>query len=144
MDHLVILRRSWHLLPRILAGEKRVESRWYKTKRAPWGAVSAGDTLYFKNSGEPVTAKARVAKVMQFADLDPARIKAILTEHGPDLGLESRELPGYIERFQNKRYCILVCLSDAERIAPFQVDKRGYGAREAWLTLDKIQEIMAD
>jgi len=43
-------------------GEKQIESRWYVNKINPWNKVKVGDTVYFKNSGDPVTAKVRVKK----------------------------------------------------------------------------------
>jgi len=66
MDHIAIMKKSWGLLPKILSGEKTCESRWYKFKRDPWDKVKEGDTLWFKDSGEPVSVKARVRKVSQF------------------------------------------------------------------------------
>ena len=58
MDHVATMRKSWEFLPKILSGEKTIESRWLKNKSVPWGRVCIGDTIYFKNTGEPVTAKA--------------------------------------------------------------------------------------
>jgi len=58
------MRKSWGLLPKILTGEKTIESRWYKNKCSPWGKIKRGDVVYFKNSGEPVTIKAEVSKII--------------------------------------------------------------------------------
>ena len=74
MDHLAIMNASWNLIPKILSGEKSVESRWYKTKRAPWDKIKSGETIYFKNSGGLVIAKATVANVLQFEDLTKEKI----------------------------------------------------------------------
>ena len=75
MDHVAIMRKSWGLTQKILTGEKKIESRWYKFKRAPWNQIRSGDTIYFKDSGEPVRIRAKVSKVLQFSDLTPARVK---------------------------------------------------------------------
>ena len=71
VDHVAIMKKQWGLTEKVLTGEKTVESRWYKTKHTPWDKIKAGDSLYFKDSGEPVIVKAKVAKVLQFANLGP-------------------------------------------------------------------------
>lgn len=76
------MRPSWQLIPKILAGEKTVESRWYLARRAPWDGIAAGDAVFFKDSGRPVTARARVAKVLQFEIKGLADARAIVREHG--------------------------------------------------------------
>lgn len=45
MDHVAILRKDWKLLPKILSGEKTIESRWYQTKRGSYNKIKEG-TLY--------------------------------------------------------------------------------------------------
>ncbi len=39
MDHVAVMKKSWGLVPKILAGEKICESRWYKSKRPPWDII---------------------------------------------------------------------------------------------------------
>jgi ASC-1-like (ASCH) protein len=67
MDHVAILRKSSQLLEKILAGEKKIESRLCSARFSPWDRISTGDTIYFKYSGMPVEAKAKVKKVRQFS-----------------------------------------------------------------------------
>ena len=55
MEHLAIMRKSWGLTKKILSGEKKIESRWYKSKYPPWGKIRSGEIVYFKDSGEPVS-----------------------------------------------------------------------------------------
>ena len=62
MDHVAIMKKSWKLTEKILSGEKKIESRWYKSKYPPWGKIKKGDIIYFKDSGEPVSIKAKVEK----------------------------------------------------------------------------------
>ena len=66
MHHLAILDKKRKLLSKILSGEKTIESRWYMQKRTPWDKIKAGDTIFFKDSGEPVRVKAQVSEVQQF------------------------------------------------------------------------------
>src|SRR5258706_9816189 len=49
--HIAIMRSSWMLTSKILANTKKIESRWYLHKYAPWGRIAAGDIIYFKDSG---------------------------------------------------------------------------------------------
>ena len=56
MHHVAIMNKSWNLIPKIISGEKSIESRWYQTKRTPWDKIKAGDKIFFKNSGEAIIA----------------------------------------------------------------------------------------
>jgi len=141
MEHVAIMKRSWGLTRKVISGEKTVESRWYASKRPPWGRIARGDAVYFKDSGEPVTAMARVSKVVQFSDLTREKVREILKMYGREAGIGGRDLPGFVEAFGGKRYCILVFLENAQEVAPFGVDKRGYGIMSAWITLDDVGKI---
>jgi len=77
MDHVVIMRKSWGLIPKILSGQKKIESRWYINKCVPWNKINLGETVYFKNSGEPVSLAATVEKVLAFSDLSPQKVEEI-------------------------------------------------------------------
>lgn len=141
MEHVAIMKKSWGLTEKILRGEKTIESRWYKCKCKPWNAIVSGDTVYFKNAGESVTMKAQVSKVVQFADLSPKRVQEILDEYGGDDGIEKTKIPEFFERFKNKRYCILIFLKNPVKTKPFEIDKIGFGAMSAWITVDVISRI---
>lgn len=141
MEHVAILNPKWGLLPKILAGEKKIESRWYLSKRAPWGKIHAGDIVYFKNSGEPVTVRAKVAKVLQFSDLTPRKVHEILVKYGNNDGIKPNDLEKYFQLFMDKKYCLLIYLKDVQKIKPFEVDKRGFGAMSAWLLAEDIKRV---
>ena len=68
MEHIAIMKKSWGLTQKILNGQKKIESRWYSVKYRPWDRIKEGETVYFKDSGEPVKLKAEVSKVMQLTD----------------------------------------------------------------------------
>ena len=78
MEHLAILSKKGKFLNKILSGEKLIESRWYKFKRPPFGLISKGDIIYFKDSGKPVSAKAEVEKVITYKELNEEKIKQII------------------------------------------------------------------
>ena len=138
MDHLAIMRKSWGLTDKILDGRKKIESRWYSVKYRPWNAIKKGEKVYFKDSGCPVTIKAEVDKVLQFADLTPKRVKEILGVYGFDDGIEEERIPNFFKKFKNKKYCILIFLKNSVEIRQFEVDKTGFGAMAAWITVDDI------
>ena len=141
MHHVAVMKKSWGFLEKIARGEKTIESRWYQTKRIPWGRVAAGDVIYFKNSGNPIVFTATVAKVLQFADINPQKVKAILAKYGKQDGIKRAEFPKFYRLFKNKRYCILIFLRTLERVTPFHIDKTGFGAMSAWVSIEDIRSI---
>ena len=145
MNHVAIMKKSWGLLPKILTGEKKIESRWYKHKCEAWGKVKPGDTVYFKDSGEPITVKAKVAKVLEFADLKPVQIKAILAKWGGNPpaggGMAIADLEYFYNWAKEKKYCVLIFLENSVKVKPFQINKKGFGMNRAWLTVKNIRMI---
>lgn len=105
------------------------------------GKIIPGDIVYFKDSGEPVTLRAIAADVLQFDNLTPARVNALLQQYGNQHGLTSADIPHYYELFKNKRYCMLIFLKGVEAVTPFHINKRGYGAMAAWLMTSDINKI---
>ncbi|MCK4670808.1 MAG: hypothetical protein KAT43_06405 [Nanoarchaeota archaeon] len=142
MDHVAYMKKAWGLIPKILSNEKRIESRWYKTKRDPWDNVNPGDRVYFKDSGKPVTVKAEVSKILQFANLSEARIRMILEEYGKQIGTEDVEET--VESYKEKKYCILIFLRNPKEVEPFEIDKTGYGSGTAWLCVSDIRTVRKD
>lgn len=141
MQHIAIMKKEWGLTDKILSGKKTVESRWYKFKRPPWERVQAGDVVYFKDTAGPVRAKAEVAKVLQFANLTPQKTEEILRQYGQaDLGAEEI-MPQIRQYVQGKNYCLLVFLKNPRKVEPFNINKAGFGAMAAWLTIDDINKI---
>lgn len=141
MDHVAIMKKSWGMISKILSGEKKIESRWYKNKSRPWDKIKTGDTVFFKNSGELVIAKAKVEKVLQFADLTQLTVKKILDQYGKDDGLEQKKIPTFFNLFKDKKYCLLIFLKNPTKIKPFEINKNGFGMMSAWLTVKNINKI---
>ena len=75
--HLVILKKPY--LEAILDGRKTIESRFARTRHAPFGQVCNGDKLFLKVSSGPVCATATVSKVRNFQDLTPKQVIATNT-----------------------------------------------------------------
>jgi ASC-1-like (ASCH) protein len=141
MHHVAIMKKSWGLTEKILNGEKKIESRWYKNKICPWNKIKKGDIVYFKNSGQSVKIKAEVGRVMQFENLTPKQVKNILNKYAKNDGIEKNKIPEFFKIFKNKKYCILVFLKNPREIRPFEVNKTGFGAMSAWITVDNISQI---
>ena len=131
------MRASGDLLGKILSGEKTIESRWYVARRAPWNRITVGDLVYFKYAGALVTARARVAKVLQFS-LTREVVFHILTTYGAAIGFLSATFSSDVSRLSLKKYCILVFLTSVEEIEPFAIDKQGFGNPNAWLSVPSV------
>src|SRR3989338_3236708 len=138
MDHVAIMKKSWGLTQKILSGQKKIESRWYKSKCAPWEKIGKDDVVYFKDSGEPVSIKAEVEKVVSFSDFTPEKVGQILDEYGKDDGIEKNKIKEFFELFKNKNYCLLIFLRKPAKIEPFEIDKTGFVMMSAWLSVGNI------
>ena len=141
MDHVVIMKKEWGLLPKILSGVKKVESRWYKFKIAPWNKVKKGDILYFKDSGGQVTVKAKVTDVHQyFIESDRHALEIMQKYAKLDLGVTDIPIPikNYIK---NKKFAIFVFFTDVKKTNPININKTGFGLQSAWLCVKNIESI---
>ncbi len=139
MHHLAVLEKKRKLLEKIISGEKSIESRWYKMRKTPYGVIKAGDTIYFKDSGEPVTVQATVERVLFFSDLTKEKYKDIIEKYGDAISLKNRNVDDYLKQKYN--YVTLVFLKDVKPIQPFSINKKGYGVMAAWITVEDINTI---
>ena len=137
MDHIAILDPKRKLLSLILSGQKTIESRWYKTRRVPYGAIKPGDKIYFKDAGKKVSAVALAEKVLFFNHPTQSELNALLLKYADGICLKERNPRKYIQY----NYITLVFLKDAKPITPFDIDKTGFGNACAWLCLENVGEI---
>jgi len=124
--HLVVLKRPY--LEAILAGRKRIESRFTRTRQFFWGRVLPGDKLFLKESSGAVCAVATVSAVKRFEDLTPIKIVEIRKQYDKDIG-------GSDEYWRSKadcRFCILVWLQEVRVIGPVKIGKRDW---RGWVVL---------
>ena len=138
MEHVAIMKKSWGLTEKILSGEKKIESRWYQTKRMPWGKIKAGETVFFKNSGEGVVAKAVVSDIMQFQIKSESEAEKIVKKFGKEICLLNRDVKTWDKL---PKYCLLIFLKNPVRIKPFEIDKTGFGMMSAWISVKNINKI---
>ncbi len=90
----------------LAAGRKRIESRFFTTRRVPFGRVARHDTIHFKLSGGPVIGRCRVARVVFYRDLTPGGIDAIRRRYNHAI-LAPRS---YWQARRNSRYGVLIWL----------------------------------
>jgi len=139
MDHLAIMKNNG-FLEKIESGEKAIESRWYKSKKAPYDTVKPNDQIYFKRSGKDVTLTSKVTKVIQFEALNEKKIKEILNTYGKDIGIGKEYINKFFLSVKDKKYCVLMFLASVKYINPFKINKKGYGNMSAWISVKNINE----
>jgi len=143
MDHLAIMNPKRKLIPKILSGEKTIESRRYMMKVAPRNKIKADDTVYFKDAGKEVTASATVAKVLQYEHYDDKQLHDIVFTYWWPWWIDFHSsLDAAYERAKPKKYCILIFLRDPKKITPFVIDKTWYGSACAWISVPDIKAII--
>ena len=141
MQHIAILAKKRKLLDKIISGEKTIESRWYKSKVSPWNKIKEGEIVYFKESGDPVSVKAEVEKVLFFENLDLEKVKDIVNKYGDQIALSKNRDDEFWKYFDNRKYCILIFLKNIQKIEPFNINKKGFGLMSAWICVDDVNRI---
>ena len=142
MDHLAIMKSSWKLIPKILSGEKTIESRWYKARFSPWNRIEVGDNIYFKDSGKPITATARVENILQFEHPRKKELLDLLETYAGNPGICLNGTPQTLLPWAKTRpYIILLFLKNPRAITPFEINKTGFGNACAWMTVETIDSI---
>jgi hypothetical protein len=66
----------------LLAGRKRVETRFSRSRRAPFGRVRRGDIVLFKVSSGKLLCTSVVKRVQHYERLDAGKIGQIRRQHG--------------------------------------------------------------
>jgi len=128
--HLVILKKPY--LEAVVDGRKSIESRFTKTKRAPFGQISVGDKLLLKLSSGPVCARAVVGDFETFENLNPEKIDEIKRKYNHHiLGTDE-----YWESRADCRFGVLVWLKDIKTIKARKINKKDW---RAWVILTEKQ-----
>ena len=100
--HLMIVHPRY--IAPLLSGSKSLESRLGQDRRAPFGKVNPGDTIYIKPTGKRVVAKAIVHQVDEYEDLTPEDIENLRDCY------DDRIMGGdqYWESKSNSKYATLI------------------------------------
>lgn len=127
LHHVAIIHQR--VADALVAGRKRVETRFFQRRRSPIGRVRPGDTVHFKVSGGPVVGSAQVIYIKEFKTLTPTAIDRLRR------ALQSRVCapPRYWVERRQCRYGILIGLGPLAAPAEELVVPRQYGA--GWLVL---------
>jgi len=123
--HLAVLHRQY--LDLVLSGEKTIESRLTKTRRAPFGKINTGDTIYFKQSSGPIRAVATAGRILSLTDLNPQRISEIFEQYNDRI---SGADPVW-ERKKHARYGTLIWIENVIPTSEGPIVPPLYGA--AWV-----------
>ena len=142
MQHVAIMKKEWKLIDKILNGEKTIESRWYGSKKVPWGRVKNGETILFKDSGGMVCAKAEVDRVKQYENYTDDELKKIIKDYGGKGKISFVwDAQGVYDWAKDKKYCILIFLKNPQKVKPFDINKKGFGNMASWICIDNINKI---
>ena len=82
--------------------------------------------------------------MVQISNLTPAKVSKILSRYGELDGIEKAKVQRFFGIFKDKRYCILIFLKNARKIKPFEIDKTGFGAMSAWISVSDVNSIKKD
>ena len=113
----------------LIRGTKRIETRFYRQRRAPFGRIAGGDNVHFKISGVCIIGTARVTNVREFTDLSPAAMDRLQTRYRRTVLAPGR----YWKARRNSRYGVLIWLEPLHEPAGEVVVPRQYGG--GWVVL---------
>lgn len=139
MDHVVYLDTNAKELDLLLSTKKTMIIRGATGRKLPYGRVDQGDVLYLINNNAEglVRARAKVKSVLNSEKLDEEASAQLVDRYQDRLQLT----PKQYERWAGKRYLVLIEVSDVESIAPFRIDKSGYGNMDDWLPVEEIEKV---
>jgi hypothetical protein len=120
----------------VLDGRKRVESRFSRTRVAPYGQVRRGDVLLLKELSGPVNGLAEVAHADSYA-LDPTIWTMLHDRFAFALCADE----AFWEQRRDARFATLMSLGAVTSIAPVPVDKHD---RRGWVVLESEPQIHRD
>ena len=124
--HLAVVHKRY--LDMILAGTKAAEARLTKTRREPYTSLQAGETIYFKQSGGPIRARARAARVHRFELTSPRDIQRLRRRFEASLGGPS----DYWNDKADARYATIIELADIEPVDDTPAWYHPHNTRSAW------------
>lgn len=136
MEHVAFLKKWSGSLNNIMLWEKTIETRWLKTQKAPLNKVNMGDIIYFKE-WKDIELKSIVTDVIQYDNLDENKIFEIFNLYWEKIKAKSFD----ISYFKDKKYWILIFLKNAEKILPFQIDKKWFWNMCSWICIEDVEKI---
>lgn len=116
---------------RILAGKKNIESRFSKSKIAPFGAISTGDLVYIKALGGEIIGQFRVKKVIFFEGFNKEDLVDIKVRYGKELNTDE----AYWKGKEDAQFLTLIFIGNSARFitSPIKVPKKDL---RGWVVLN--------
>lgn len=133
MDHITEYNRR--PLSKMVTGTRKAAVHFLKEMKPPFESINEDDTLYMSTRDGITIAKAKVEKVENFKDLDPASAKEIIAEYEEDISPTNIML----ERDIYRKYLTIIWLKNVQEMSPFTVSPK-YIHRK-WVTIEDINKI---
>jgi hypothetical protein len=126
-EHVAIVSR-W-AAGALLTGNKRIETRFSRRKRPPFGRVRPGDTVHFKRCGGELLGSAQVSFIKELTGLTPAGINRLRRRYAAQVAAPAT----YWKARRKCRFVVLIWVG-ALRSPPRRLRvPRQYGG--GWLVL---------
>jgi len=127
-QHVAIVGRQ--VAVHLRSGRKRIETRFTRCRRAPFGCIEPGDTVHFKLSGGAFIGSVRVERVEQLSGLTRADLASLRRRYAGEVCAPA----GYWEGRRSARFAVLMWIGRLERGRPARPVPRQYG--NAWVVLE--------
>jgi len=115
----------------LLSGAKRVETRFLHDRRTPYNRVVPGEVIHFKLSSGVIIGSSLVVRVVQFADLTPARVDRLRRRFNHIVCASG----AYWQARRRCRYCVFIWLGGLAPPPRRLSVPRQYGT--GWLTIQR-------
>lgn len=126
--HLAIMSSGY--IEKILSGKKTMESRFGKTKAAPYMRIARGDIIFLKESGGPIRAIAWVSEALCYGPMIGNAAEELMMKFRNELSLQSI----FIERKKESRFATLIRIGHALSVKETEFLKTD---RRPWVVLCK-------
>jgi hypothetical protein len=115
--HLAVLQEPY--LSLILSGDKRHESRFSRTRRAPYRAIEPGDLILLKQDSGPIVGTCRAGDI-RFFDLDEKSLPRLRRQYSDSLCVNDQFWRDRVD----VRFATIIELRDVMAIDPVPCFKR--------------------
>lgn len=126
--HVAIIDDS--AVRQLLSGRKRIETRFYCSRRPPFDRIGVGDRIYFKRAGGEIIGTTYARIILQFHALTPGRIDQLCHDHNCCVCAPAH----YWRARRHCRYGVLIWIGPLEPAPRQIVVPRQYGS--AWISLE--------
>lgn len=128
MKHLAIFKPQY--AAKIFSGAKKIEGRFSQIKIAPYGKVSAGDTVLIKIPGEKIVGQFLVDRVIYFDHPTAQELLEIKRKYGKSLAVSETF---WLEHEKIYFVSLMFIRSVSKFIVPPQISKKDL---RAWVVLE--------